>query len=679
MEEATPAVKKRARNQVSKEELSKRLKGIDGEEDVQWWNHRLLFAAHHGRVSEAELHASMSYRVSCVKTTLRSIGCSSSIQSRIRLYSIVASKIQHRMGALLNMCVVYNKGDAAALSQIASISQTVQLLRDTMLKSDNMPEVVQRTLLRMPSIWDTGPREQELELMTSWDQAKTYMANRFVANVQVHVKTHLERRIKKRLSASLVSTSFDVAYNYVFAKGDPPDHQGDKSVCDVLAARLRGLKLITADGFCLPAREKVPVDIMLFHFELAFDAGSAFQPFPLANTVSRVHARVDERIYDKLTVGIPEAPSFQEFVKKRIQPARQRKKWTKHSFRRIRRSSTAKKKGFRKVKRKKRAKIQVVKKGQKIASFESDGYSVSLTVQTPHSSPAENLEAKQFHQQQLDKFRAVFDSESGCWVAGNDPGRRNIATQAVLLADEDPLAVPAKRVQFTRAQWNRVIQSKRQRAWEAKRRIGAVQIALDALSESGGKRGCDEEKWTNYITKSLEHQETLHREFLHNDERSKRRLYGYSLRRKAIDATASRLVTSPDGRPLIIGYGDGNFCSHGRGGTDTSVPTKSLFRAVQLAFKKKEVKGGVLKVWEHSTTAKCHRCQYRLDKVYKTVNGNLVEDLDFRRCSHCEHEQRPKLRNRDWNAALNIRVVVMSILRGEDRPEYLMPESRRAR
>lgn len=184
------------------------------------------------------------------------------------------------------------------------------------VKSDNMPEVVQRTLLRMPSIWDTGPREQELELMTSWDQAKTYMANRFVANVQVHVKTHLERRIKKRLSASLVSTSFDVAYNYVFAKGDPPDHQGDKSVCDVLAARLRGLKLITADGFCLPAREKVPVDIMLFHFELAFDAGSAFQPFPLANTVSRVHARVDERIYDKLTVGILEAPSFQEFVKK---------------------------------------------------------------------------------------------------------------------------------------------------------------------------------------------------------------------------------------------------------------------------------------------------------------------------------------------------------------------------
>ena len=142
------------------------------------------------------------------------------------------------------------------------------------------------------------------------------------------------------------------------------------------------------------------------------------------------------------------------------------------------------------------------------------------------------------------------------------------------------------------------------------------------------------------------------------------------------------LVTSPDEKPLIIGYGDGDFCSHGRGGVDTSVPTKALFKAVQLAFKKKGVKGGVLKVWEHATTAKCHRCHNTLEKVYKTVNDNMVEDYNFRRCTHCVYEQRPKLRSRDWNAALNIRVVVMSILRGEDRPEYLNPDRtgrRRAR
>ena len=61
---------------------------------------------------------------------------------------------------------------------------------------------------------------------------------------------------------------------------------------------------------------------------------------------------------------------------------------------------------------------------------------------------------------------------------------------------------------------------------------------------------------------------------------------------------------------------------------------------------------------------------------------NMVEDYNFRRCTHCVYEQRTKLRSRDWNAALNIRVVVMSILRGEDRPEYLNPERtgrRRAR
>ena len=683
MEEDDATTKKRKCNRVSKSELEKRLKSVDGNSVGTWWNHRLQFAAEHGLVSEAELEASMSYRINCVKTSLRSIGCSSSIQSRLRLYSIVASKIQHRLGVLMNMCAVYNKGDEAALREIASASQKVQTLRDTMLTSTNTPEVVKNTLSRLPSIWDIGPSDNELKLMSTWDQAKTYMANRFVANVQVHVKTHLEIRIKRKLRASLVSTSFDVAYNYIFASGEPPVHQEDKSVCDALAARLRKLKLVNNDGFTLPKREKVPVDIMLFHFELAFDAGATFQPFPLANTVSRVHARVDERIYDHLITGIHDAPSFQEFVRKRIRgPAQPTRKWTKHSFRWARRSRSAKKSGFRKVRRKKRAKIQRVKKGQKVVSFETDGYSVSLTLQTPHSCPAEKLTPKEFHKQQVDQLRSVFNSESGCWVAGNDPGRRNIATQAVLLSRDDPLVVPSTRVQFTRAQWNRVIRSKQQRAWEAKRRVGAVQVALEALSNSGGKKGCDEERWTNYIAKSVEHQETLHREFLQNDERPKRRLDGYGRRRKAVDATASRLVTSPDEKPLIIGYGDGDFCSHGRGGVDTSVPTKALFKAVQLAFKKKGVKGGVLKVWEHATTAKCHRCHNTLEKVYKTVNDNIVEDYNFRRCTHCVYEQRPKLRSRDWNAALNIRVVVMSILRGEDRPEYLNPERtgrRRAR
>jgi Zn finger protein HypA/HybF involved in hydrogenase expression len=297
-----------------------------------------------------------------------------------------------------------------------------------------------------------------------------------------------------------------------------------------------------------------------------------------------------------------------------------------------------------------------------------------LTINTPHVNQSEKLTPAKYQESETRRLRELFSAtEKGCWVAGNDPGRRNIATQAILLSNSDPLKDKASRVQFTRSQWQRLTRARQQREWESSRRVGDVKIALNALSDSGGKRGCSEERWEQYISKSIKYQSILHREFLENDERRRRAFDAYGCRHRAVDNTASRLVTSPDGKPLIIGYGDGNFPSHGRG-KDTSVPTKTLFRAVKKAFKAKNIEGGVMKVWEHNTTAKCHRCHARLDKIYKTVEGRIVENLDFRRCSHCGPEKLPKMRNRDWNAALNIRVVMMAILNGEDRPVYLKPD-----
>lgn len=679
-EDEEPATKKRCTGHVSRIELDARLAGVEGEEEHPWWNHRLLFAARCNRVTERELKASLSYRVTCVKTSLRSIGCPGSIQARLRLYCIATSKIFHRLGAVLNMCVVVNKNNPTALRAVAAIAQDVQQLRDTMLSGVNAPPAVVAAVLRdHPRLWDLGPQSHELAVLSTWDQAKTYIANRFVANVQVHAKTHLETRLKRAVRESLVDTPSDEAMKYIFADGDPPADPRDKQLCDTVATRLRGLKLLDRDGFTLPKRQKVPVDVLMLHFELAFRESSVFQPLPMATTVTRVHARVCERIYRGLTSSLPEAPSFDAFVSKRIRRRLRRTKWIKKSYRRVRRSKGAKGRGSRKVRRKRRGKQQVVsaKKMQQVNSFETDGYSVSLTVKTPHTRPADSLTPEERAKQHLARLQEVA-KETGCWVAGDDPGRKNMGTQAALPIDADPLVDKAKRVQFTRGEWNRVVQTRQHRDWEASRRVGAVKTALDALSDSGGKRTTDVSRWEAYIAASLTHRRTLHREFLQNDERRRRALLSYGRRRRSVDKAASRFVSTPDGKPLIIGYGDGSFASHGRGKSDTSVPVKTLYRAIVAAFKKKRIRGGVVKAWEYFTTAKCHRCHHRMEKVYKDVNGGRVEDRDFRRCMHC-NEERPKLRNRDWNAALNIRVVVLCMLRGEERPEYLKPEKRKSR
>lgn len=128
-------------------------------------------------------------------------------------------------------------------------------------------------------------------------------------------------------------------------------------------------------------------------------------------------------------------------------------------------------------------------------------------------------------------------------------------------------------------------------------------------------------------------------------------------------------------------------------------------------------------MWEHLTTCKCYKCEQRMatrkiqwnekdveraeKKARTKVEASMAEaarareagqmvcdpppllppdppyeqrlkvDRDFRICEQCSHaEQTRKLRNRDFNAAINILKLLQCELRGEKRPEYLCPEKR---
>jgi hypothetical protein len=147
-----------------------------------------------------------------------------------------------------------------------------------------------------------------------------------------------------------------------------------------------------------------------------------------------------------------------------------------------------------------------------------------------------------------------------------------------------------------------------------------------------------------------------------------------------------------------------------------------MYRAVMEAFKRHRIEGGVLDIWEHLTTKKCHRCHemtkarivpWTLDDVEREKNrltglwsmraheaqvrGEDVpvlelpsdqellqrtkRDRDFRVCEHCSSssEQTWKLRNRDFNGAINILTIMMAELSGEERPTYLCPERKKRR
>jgi hypothetical protein len=56
-------------------------------------------------------------------------------------------------------------------------------------------------------------------------------------------------------------------------------------------------------------------------------------------------------------------------------------------------------------------------------------------------------------------------------------------------------------------------------------------------------------------------------------------------------------------------------------------------------------------------------------------------DRDFRVCEHCSSssEQTWKLRNQDFNGAINILTILMAELSGEERPTYLCPERKKRR
>ena len=96
----------------------------------------------------------------------------------------------------------------------------------------------------------------------------------------------------------------------------------------------------------------------------------------------------------------------------------------------------------------------------------------------------------------------------------------------------------------------------------------------------------------------------------------------------------------------------------------------ALYASAQRTFHPSRV----LPIEEHRTTKTCHCCGHVLEGVIdmakNTRKGAPPSALD-RGAKHCSRSHCSAFLDRDTNAALNIRKVLIATLRGEERPQHL--------
>ena len=301
-----------------------------------------------------------------------------------------------------------------------------------------------------------------------------------------------------------------------------------------------------------------------------------------------------------------------------------------------------------------------------------------------------------------------------------DPGRVTMSQAAQKTRNGDFVHSRLTRQQYRR--WT--LETRRQEAEVARRRANPLlRIALDHLSEHSWRttrldkliQMADVARTTDYI---------LTTEYVEDTWYAQWRMLLWRRRRIVMMQYYASLVrkVAAKGKPVVFGVGDGGFASTGRG--ETSVPTKSKFACLcRVASCLRDVAPIlVTKADERCTTMKCHGCQEELQDIQRNNDAGNRETLrGLKYCPRClagagdgyrvvegaaatvegavemreeggqvvrglllcirgkDEIHTGRVRNRDRNASRNIWEVVVAMVAGLPRPEYLCMSKRKQR
>jgi len=299
-----------------------------------------------------------------------------------------------------------------------------------------------------------------------------------------------------------------------------------------------------------------------------------------------------------------------------------------------------------------------------------------------------------------------------------DRGRKKLAASAV---STNPLKKPDTDV-FTRSRYYSEMRYWRHQSWSASRmQQPLVAEALEEMSRAGGLRNCNPDVWDATLQVEKSYQDVLDMEFLEVPDYSLWRMRMFRLKRASLDRATFKLLKramhgQPAGRGLVVGVGDGSFCSTGRG--ELSAPTTSMDKAMSRSIRMfrdipknknrrreeknperlPERKVEFLRVPEYASTMCCCACgQLTLPapvivRDRETGEEKMTTSRRLRLCTMCdptdgkrygerssptEHAFGVRRRDRDVQGARNLLWIMKLEYMGGDRPWYLTRRGRR--
>lgn len=658
---------------LPKDELMKRLKNASPEQhrppdtdhplDKLKQNDLLQLAKARGLVTEEEFNSSLSFKERTVKTYLWTVVHDPAHRAKLRDYAIMCSSLYVHASALLNLCFCTANHanrmptfveDVWEALKSGNKSKECDLLLQVVLPARvNEPlPIVKAALQSNPHLQTLIPDWRGLSggSLSMWDNAVKYIANKYAGAIKNHVLVHLVARLKHKLRTECLEPDLAVK---AFMEGGLDEELclQDRWLVDEMRCRLG-----TKAGDEVVPPDVLKPDLLAWHFELAKERQS-FSPFPMAGLTRSYHL-LDDRICEGLFgkgVGLQNVfgttPS----------------EWCK----RTRAARCAKRQRKRRQGKGNTARMFMLKSSHVVTSVETDGYGLGVHFKAPH----------------VHRYDDELDGMDGAARATEVRKRQLVAMQKLkdpLVAANDPggyflyfIAVPNvqgghDKIRYSRDAWRRDIRLQERAAWNEERgQQPEVKSAMAALSTSGGYHHADLDKWRSYTQALSCHWDTLRSEFLELDDRCKTRMSAFRLRKRALDRAADRVLRfckermEDANQGLVICYGNGNVALGAKG-----TPVKSIYQALLSAFKRRRMKGGVRKVGEQYTTKRCYQCGEDMKAVYAVIDGVWKENRDLRCCTTCGGEQ-GKLRHRDFNAAINIRLVGLAELEGKRRPKHL--------
>jgi hypothetical protein len=214
--------------------------------------------------------------------------------------------------------------------------------------------------------------------------------------------------------------------------------------------------------------------------------------------------------------------------------------------------------------------------------------------------------------------------------------------------------------------------------WEKQDRVNnpELQKAITKLSKCTWKTSRLEQFLKTCRTLSDEY-EVFYRHSIVSKERAQHQMVMWR-RKLAIMAqryshTFAKVLGKDRSKELILAVGDAKIKSTGKKGKEKErhggVPTSGKQKVMMRVLRSNGYRGRLVPIDEYNTTQCCHHCGNKQKDVFDS-EGQVIRGL--KKCMQCcTPETSFKTRNRDFNAAINIWKIALSILNNEDRPSYL--------